>query len=303
VVTARDREDDVDIAYLRAHPTQVETFLTHQRIRTTPVPGGDICAAQRLTLDDGTDLFAKTVPDPPPGFFAAEARGLRWLADGGAPVPEVLAVSDTILVLAWVEPGTPTTAGAEDLGRALAGVHAAGAETFGASWDGFIGTLPLDNAASATWPEFYGERRLRPYVRRAADRGAMSAGEVRMLDRLIDRLPDLAGPVEPPARIHGDLWGGNVHHDARGRAWLIDPAAHGGHRETDLAMLRLFGAPHLDRMLAAYAEAAPPADGWEERVGLHQLHPLLTHAALFGGSYGAQAAAVAERYVGDRRNG
>ena len=107
------------------------------------------------------------------------------------------------------------------------------------------------------------------------------------------RIDELAGPQEPPARIHGDLWSGNVLWGSDGTAWLIDPAAHGGHRETDLAMLALFGAPHLQRLLDAYAEAAPLADGWRERVPLHQLHPLLVHAVLFGGGYGARAAQAA----------
>jgi fructosamine-3-kinase len=114
---------------------------------------------------------------------------------------------------------------------------------------------------------------------------------------VLDKLPDLAGPPEPPARLHGDLWSGNVLWAADGRAWIIDPAAHGGHRETDLAMLALFGLPHLDRVLAAYDASWPLAAGWEERVPLHQLHPLLVHAVLFGGGYGAQAVAAAARYA------
>ena len=118
-----------------------------------------------------------------------------------------------------------------------------------------------------------------------------------MLDRLATRVADGAFDTgEPPARLHGDLWSGNVLWTADA-AVLIDPAAHGGHREADLAMLALFGAPHLERVLAAYAEAAPLADGWRDRVLLHQVHPLLLHAVLFGGGYGAQAVRAAARYV------
>jgi fructosamine-3-kinase len=108
---------------------------------------------------------------------------------------------------------------------------------------------------------------------------------------------DLAGPAEPPARLHGDLWGGNVLGGADGRAWLIDPAAYGGHREVDLAMLRLFGSPG-PRVFDAYAEASPLAPGHEDRVGLWQLFPLLVHAVLFGGGYGSSAEAAARRYAG-----
>jgi fructosamine-3-kinase len=113
-------------------------------------------------------------------------------------------------------------------------------------------------------------------------------------------MPDLAGPAEPPARLHGDLWGGNVMADAEGRPWLIDPSAYGGHREVDLAMLRLFGVrAGLDqRVFSAYEEVAPLAEGWRERVELYQLLALLVHAVLFGGSYGAAAERAARRYAG-----
>jgi fructosamine-3-kinase len=116
-----------------------------------------------------------------------------------------------------------------------------------------------------------------------------------VLDEAIRRVGDLAGPAEPPARLHGDLWHGNVVWDRGGHAWVIDPAAHGGHRETDLAMLALFGAPFLDRILAAYQETRPLAPGWPQRVPLHQLHPLLVHAALFGPAYGQRAVEAARR--------
>ena len=281
----------MDLEYLRTHPQNIGRLLTHQRIRTTPVPGGDICTAERLTLDDGTDVFAKSLPGAPDGFFAAEAAGLRWLAAAGAvPVPEVVAVTPELLVLEWVSPGSPTRTAAEDLGRGLAALHRAGAEGFGGLAPGFIGSLPLDNTPAGSWAEFYAERRVRPYLRVARDRGALSEPDAAAIERLLDRF-DV--PVEPPARLHGDLWSGNVHWASDGRAWLVDPAAHGGHRETDLAMLALFGTPHLDRIVAAYDETYPLADGWRARVGVHQLHPLLVHAVLFGGGYGARAADAA----------
>jgi fructosamine-3-kinase len=126
----------------------------------------------------------------------------------------------------------------------------------------------------------------------AVDRGTLSADDAAQVERAAARIPDVAGPDEPPARIHGDLWSGNLLW-GRKRAWLVDPAAHAGHRETDLAMLELFGAPQLERILAAYDETAPLADGRRERVPLHQLHPLLVHVVLFGESYRGQALAAA----------
>jgi len=290
----------MDLAYLRTHPRQLPLFLTHQRIRETPVSGGDICAANRLTLDDGSSLFAKSWPegsdaDMPEGFFASEAAGLRWLREANAvPVPEVVVALPELLALEWVEPGEPTPEAARRFGAELAALHRAGAPSFGAEWPGFIGSLPQDNTPSdEDWPTWFAHRRLTPYLRRSVDNGALSATEVALVERLISRI-DGYGGAEPPARIHGDLWPGNVLWGADGRAWLVDPAAHGGHRETDLAQLALFGgAPHLDLILDAYQEVWPLADGWRERIPLHQLHLLLVHTALFGATYRNAVAAAA----------
>lgn len=247
--------------------------------------------------------FTKHRDDAPPGFFAVEAAGLRWLADaGGAAVARVVALQDNGIELEHLHGATPTPAAAEQLGRGLAVTHAAGADAFGqppGGWtgDGFIGPLPLRHRAFDEWGRFYATVRVEPYAREAAAAGALSPSGLQAVERVCERLR--AGEFDdgrPPARIHGDLWSGNVVWTPRG-AVLVDPAAHGGHAETDLAMLALFGLPHLDRVLAAYDEAAPLADGWRERVGLHQLHPLLVHAVLFGGGYGAQAAEVARRYA------
>jgi fructosamine-3-kinase len=250
--------------------------------------------------------FEKSQPGAPPGFFAVEAAGLAWLgAADGVPVGHVLEVTADRLLLERVVAVPPTASAAEQLGRGLAHVHRAGAPHHGAppdGWtaDGFIATLPLPHLVEAGpgWAEFYAGSRLEPYVRIAADRGSLAADGVRTIEQVMRRLVDgaLSMPDAEPARLHGDLWSGNVLWSADGPV-LIDPAAHGGHRETDLAMLDLFGLPHLGRVLAAYDETWPLDDGWRERVPLHQLHPLLVHAALFGGGYGSQAVAAARRYA------
>jgi fructosamine-3-kinase len=170
-------------------------------------------------------------------------------------------------------------------------MHAAGANTFGGPRPLQIGTLTIPNDPLPDWPAFYAERRVLPLI------DAVDARTARAVEKTCDNIADLAGPPEPPARLHGDLWGGNVLPAKGGQGWLIDPVAYGGHREVDLAMLRLFGAPH-PRILDAYAEAAPLADGHEERVALWQLFPLLVHAALFGGHYAAQVEQAARRYSG-----
>ena len=253
-----------------------------------------------LTLSGGRRAFAKAVAAPgqdagpapasPSGevaaAFAAEANGLRWLAEAAAvPVPEVLAVGPEALVISMIPPAPATPGAAFGFGTDLARLHAAGADGFGAPWPGFIASLPLDNTPDAAdWPQWYAHRRLLPFLSRAVDADALRSEDARLVEEVVDRIGSLAGPPEPPSRIHGDCWAGNVLWSG-GRGWLIDPAAHGGHRETDLAMLALFGAPGLDRILAGYNDTVPLAAGWRSRIPLHQLHPLLVHACLFGASY------------------
>jgi fructosamine-3-kinase len=295
------------------------------------VGGGHINEAFRVTLADGSDAFVKTRAGAAPGEYAAEAGGLRWLAEPGAlRTPHVLDVADDYLALEWVKPGELDVAGGEELVRGLAATHAARAPRFGsfappapgagsqvgaspragdagvgagahtasagqAGDVGWLGSLAVSNQPTQTWAEFYAERRLRPLARLARDREALAEGALTALERVCERMAQLVGPPEPPARLHGDLWSGNVLADAERRPWLIDPSAYGGHREVDLAMLELFGAPA--GALEAYREASPLADGWRERVGLYQLLPLLVHALLFGWSYRDAAERTALRYA------
>jgi fructosamine-3-kinase len=276
------------------------------RLTGAPVTGLDRiggqhqCAHYRVTLSGGQRAFAKVAVAEPDGtgMLAAEAQGLRWLAAAGAvPVPPVLGAGAGALVIAWLPSDAPGeragTPAAENFGRELAALHAAGSAAFGAPWPGFIASLPLSNTTANAWPHWYAAHRLMPFLRRAADSAALSGPVIRLVEQVAARVTELAGPPEPPSRVHGDCWSGNVLWSG-GRAWLIDPAAHGGHRESDLAMLALFGAPRLDRIIAAYTETAPLASGWRDRVPLHQLHPLLVHACLFGPAY-ADAVQTAAR--------
>ncbi|GAA1969178.1 fructosamine kinase family protein [Isoptericola halotolerans] len=245
-----------------------------------------------------TETFRKSREDAPPGFFETEAAGLRWLAvDGGPRVARVLDVGPDHLGLERLAPASATPSAARALGRSLSAMHDAGAPAFGAlppgAATGFFGPLddPLEMVAGSwsDWPTFYAEARLRPVLGQGRRRGVFDDDDAHAFAKVCERLPELAGPAEAPARLHGDLWSGNVlwapGAEGGGEAVLIDPAAHGGHREADLAMLAMFGAPHLDQILDGYTEARSLAPGWRGRLGLHQLYPLAVHAVLFGGGY------------------
>lgn len=286
------------MARMRTVAERAEHLLGSAVVSTSPVAGGDTCTSTRLRLSDGRSVLMKTRAHAPAGFFESEARGLRWLAEPGvAPVAEVLGVQSDCLIVAWVEPVRPSPEAASELGLALARLHASGAPTFGAEVDGFIGSLPLPNRPTPTWPEFFAVRRVLPYLRLCVDRGQISTADADAVEGVVRRIVDLAGPEEPPARLHGDLWSGNVVWNAERSGVLIDPSPYGGHRETDLAMLALFGIPQQARVLAAYRELHPLADGWEERQPLHQLFPLLVHAALMGGRYGGLAGDAARKLL------
>lgn len=279
-----------------------------------PVAGvAPLGGTYRVRLGDGDEVVAKQ--HAAPSAVQAEVAGLRWLRAASGPpissvdagtdssgasgrgcpqVPAVLASDDQWVVMELVPAGRPSPVAAERFGWELAGLHRAGADAFGAAppggpVDAWIGLAPMRNVTGVSWPGWYVEHRVLPYLRTAVDQGSIDPA---LIESVCDRIGELAGPPEPPARLHGDLWSGNVLW-SDDQAWLIDPAAHGGHRETDLAMLHLFGCPQLDRIVAAYHESAPLADGWRERIPLHQLFPLLVHTVLFGGGYGAQAVAAA----------
>jgi fructosamine-3-kinase len=266
-------------------------------------------------MDDSTarDTVVKERADAPAGFFEAEAAGLAWLAEvpDGAHIARVIRVAPGRIELERVVEAAPTADAAEAFGAALARTHAAGAAAFGSPPHGYAGPLyigrrPLTAARQTRWGAFYARDRVLPYLAAAVEAGTVRASEDRVIRAACSRIADGEfDDSEPPARLHGDLWNGNVLWSQAGDGQagdgqagdvvLIDPAAHGGHRETDLAMLALFGCPFLERVFAAYDAEQPLRPGWRDRVPVHQLHPLAVHAAGHGRSYGVALTEAAEQ--------
>jgi len=254
---------------------------------------------------DDAQVFVKQRPGSTAQAYAYEAAGLKWLREAqqendGCPVPWVRDVGTDRLTLDFVPTTTPTPEAAHNFGMQLARTHQSGAGHFGELPPGantaFIADLPLPEGVWETLGSFYAQARVRPLADQARANGSLSDAQYAQCIELAETLetedPRLLGPAEPIARLHGDLWSGNVLWRRRDCV-LIDPSAHGGHRESDLAMLALFGLPYLEEVLDAYNEQWPLQPNYEQRIALHQVYPLLVHAILFGGSYGAAAAKAA----------
>lgn len=248
------------------------------------------------------EVFTKTENSSTPGHIAYEAAGLTWLTAAHAcRIVRVLDATPTSLTEERLYEVRPTIVAAREFGASLARLHAAGADGWGCPPEGYrglgwIGRAPLSLPDEVgPWGRFYAANRIEPYV-------DWHWPEAHVLRDLCEALR--SGALDHPqptlvreyARIHGDLWAGNLMWTSVG-AVLIDPAAQGGHAEDDIAALALFGAPHLDQIIAGYQEVSSFAPGWQDRIGLHQMHLLVVHAHLFGGGYIGQSVEVAAQIL------
>lgn len=283
----------------------IQDVLTQQRgepvaiTAAEPVHGGSINECFRISTTAGNFFLKRNDAVEFPGMFTAEADGLHALAATKAvKVPSVIATgshrSHSYLILEFLEKGKASPDFWENFGSALADLHRCTGERFGWPQDNYIGSIPQMNTQWDSWSGFYTSQRLEPMARLALDSKKISGALYDRLQKVYERLIGLF-PNEAPSLLHGDLWSGNFMPVAGGAAALFDPAVYYGHREMDLAMARLFGG-FEKRFFDAYLDAFPLQSGWEKRIDLCQLYPLLVHVNLFKGGYVHQVEMIVRRW-------
>lgn len=280
---------------------RIQVYTDSTFIGFTFSSGGCINHRGKLTTSDGVYFLKWNDLKKFPGMFAAEAKGLRLLRDAGAlVVPEVIYVDHAgayqFLLLEYIPSADKGRDYWEQFGRGLATLHKKSAQAFGLDHNNYIGSLPQRNTPSPSWVEFFIEQRLAVQLHMAVLHKRIDNVVVRKFDSLYRKLPEIF-PEESPALLHGDVWGGNIMTGSAGNPCLIDPAVYYGHREADLAMTQLFGGFHPS-FLDHYEEEYPLQPGWEERLDVYNLYPLLVHVNLFGGGYSGQVLSILKRFVG-----
>lgn len=281
----------------KAHWTAIVADNTGSAIRHAiagdPSPNS---RSWRLTLDDDREVFLKTLPgEEAARMFRMEAQGLEALRSTGTlSVPGVLGyglhAGTGFLLLEWIPSSRPGPGWARALGEGLASLHRQSADAFGWQEDTFIASIPLSGRQHPGWTGFYGQERLAPLYASVRDKGYFHRSDDLRMARIYRMVAEQC-PEEPPALVHGDLWSGNVLTGQDGKPVLIDPSVHYGHRESDLAMMHLFGG-FPSACFQVYEEAWPLTPGFHRRMGLYQLFPLLVHTLLFGGRYARSVRAV-----------
>ncbi len=264
-----------------------------------PVGGGSINETFKLNTTAGNFFVKKNSASLYPQMFIKEAKGLKILSDANAiSIPETIGIGESgdesFLILKYIEIGLEKASFWDDFGQQLAALHKHSNEHFGLNHDNFIGSLEQYNKPHDSWSSFFREQRLEKQVRLARNNGKIDKGTVVAFDKFYAKLDNIF-PEEPPALLHGDLWGGNFMVNEVGSPVIIDPAVYYGHREMDLGMSQLFGG--FDRQFyISYNKYYPLENGWEERLHYCNLYPLMVHVNLFGGGYSQSVKSILSRF-------
>lgn len=260
-----------------------------------PVAGGCINQGMQLETFQGQTFFLKVNDRLPGDVFRREAEGLRVLREAGGPrLPEPLLYGSNFLLLEDLAPGKKRPDFWVLLGRQLAVLHQHTGVQFGFEHDNYLGATPQPNPWTEDGYVFFAEHRLMYQARLAQRSGYFRTDEMRLVEQLCRRLPDLI-PFQPASLIHGDLWSGNVISDHAGFPALIDPAAHYGWAEAELGMTALFGG-FPDSFYRAYEEVRPLEPGWRSRLEIYNLYHLLNHLNLFGRGYYGEVLTILLHY-------
>lgn len=275
---------------------RIESELNKKITRSESQSGGDINQAAIISFDDNTQYFIKWNTSVSTSMFETEAKGLRLLfdADTDLVIPEVILTGNDFLLLSLIESGNEHSDSGFQFGVELAKLHKHSSEHFGLDHNNFIGKLPQSNTFHASWSDFFISERIEPQIKLGIKAGLFSSDIISKTDSLY-KTSDTIFPKEPPALLHGDLWSGNYMFTKNGKTSIYDPAVYFGHREMDLAMTKLFGGFSAE-FYTGYQSEYSLADGFEERVDLCNLYPLLVHANLFGGGYVNQAIRIMNRF-------
>ncbi|MEO9887568.1 MAG: fructosamine kinase family protein [Balneola sp.] len=276
--------------------SQIESEVGQKIIASHSQSGGDINQASIIELSSNDSFFLKWNGSAPEHMFKSESKGLKMLFDAKTEliIPEVILIGKDFLLLSLIESCSANSASDFNFGVQLAKLHRNSSENFGLDHDNFIGKLPQRNRTHKSWANFFIQERIEPQIKLGIDSG-------KFLDSLDNKIEKLASvveklfPDEPPALLHGDLWSGNYMYTTNGIASIYDPAVYYGHREMDLAMTKLFGGFSKD-FYEGYDSEYPLEDGFEERIQLCNLYPILVHANLFGGGYVNQAIGIMDRF-------
>lgn len=286
-------------------PGSLLTYLTQDLEinveQVSPVSGGSINRAVRIRTTE-TELFLKWNDSAPRDMFLKEAKGLELLekADTGLVIPSIVAFNSAneaipgFLLMEFIEPQRGDGEASRKLGQELARLHSHTTTSFGLNHHNYIGRLPQSNTPHSSWTSFFINERIEPQLKMAYERNALNRSVVKNWSKLAGKLPDIFPPAEP-SLIHGDLWDGNYFFDPENRPVLIDPAVYYGHPEMEIAFTKMFGG-FSDKFYDAYAFESPLEPGFNERVEIYNLYPLLVHANLFGGHYASQARAFLSQF-------